>query len=280
MRSISIYLCDTIYFTASLPFQRRECCSNPDLSVLIAGDIEGLSFHFIDEWIKSKTELPFEHVMKRHSNGFGHIHFATKADASAFYDVMKGFIDIADAPDGRTNVRICPAKDRMGRLSNYETPRQPKRPRVEEPETETEAEPKYETEIEAETKTKTRTKIKMETETKAKAKPVADTASNVQYDYDLREEAGSYIISVHTPGISQKAQLDVEVEEDQTIYIIAENSNVKEGYIVQGLPRRFEVKVTLPNKILVGEPVKIAIENGETTLKLKYQEKKIKMIIS
>ncbi|CAG8839307.1 25350_t:CDS:2, partial [Racocetra persica] len=67
-----------------------ECCGNPELSVMISGDIANKTYAEIEDWIKSQTDLPFIHVYKRHDLEFGHIHFASHEDACNFlHDMSK-----------------------------------------------------------------------------------------------------------------------------------------------------------------------------------------------
>ncbi|CAG8552071.1 1715_t:CDS:2, partial [Paraglomus occultum] len=99
---------------------RRECCVRSDLSVLIAGDIEGVSHKDIMTQISGKTSIPIVYVMKRLKNNFGHIHFHTGDDVELFCATVNEKYAVFPNGHGRRNIKCSRA---TGRPKNPQPPR-------------------------------------------------------------------------------------------------------------------------------------------------------------
>ncbi|RHZ85944.1 hypothetical protein Glove_58g117 [Diversispora epigaea] len=66
-------------------YNKRICCGKPELSVLIVRTIENLEHEDLELLLRKVTSLPFEHILKKQKNTWGHVHFG----ASNFYSEMK-----------------------------------------------------------------------------------------------------------------------------------------------------------------------------------------------
>ncbi|RUS25681.1 hypothetical protein BC938DRAFT_471796 [Jimgerdemannia flammicorona] len=65
-------------------------CGIAERSVFIAGDIEGVTYKDLDEWLRNICTFEFIHILKNQSNGYGHVHFKSEELASQFYYAMSG----------------------------------------------------------------------------------------------------------------------------------------------------------------------------------------------
>ncbi|RUP50012.1 hypothetical protein BC936DRAFT_140711 [Jimgerdemannia flammicorona] len=65
-------------------------CGIAERSVFIAGDIEGVTYKDLDEWLRNICTFEFIHILKNQSDGYGHVHFKSEELASQFYYAMSG----------------------------------------------------------------------------------------------------------------------------------------------------------------------------------------------
>ncbi|CAG8637942.1 16789_t:CDS:2 [Acaulospora morrowiae] len=68
---------------------KRACCGEPELSVMIGGDINGLDYEEVSERIKNATTFNFVHVVKKKDKGFGFVHFESRKQAAIFFHDVK-----------------------------------------------------------------------------------------------------------------------------------------------------------------------------------------------
>ncbi|KAF0441144.1 hypothetical protein F8M41_003925 [Gigaspora margarita] len=112
--------------------------------------------------------------------------------------------------------------------------------------------------------------------------------------YDINSEQGyapfaiyndiqnGYInIIVFTPSITSKKDLEIIHSGDHEITIMARLQTIGVlGFVfINNLPNRFEVKVTLPNRIDEDCKAKVTINNGVTLISLKSKNSKRRIMI-
>ncbi|CAG8676218.1 424_t:CDS:2, partial [Ambispora gerdemannii] len=69
------------------------CCRNPELSVMLYGNINMLEEQDLEIWLRQTLKLPFEHIFKKKQCvGYAHIHFFKHEDTSDFFYVYKDII--------------------------------------------------------------------------------------------------------------------------------------------------------------------------------------------
>jgi len=240
--------------------------------VKISGDVVGLSYEDLGKWLETLS-TSFEHVMKRRGNGYAYVHFTTMADAALFLK-SKGNGPISLC--GRQNIRISTAVDRretlpedtshnteMDRINQNQIETVEENPdRIAQSESKQELLPEddsYNTKKESKSKT---TKFKQNVE--------------IISHYSLRENDRTYVLVLLTPGIKESQQVKMEVwGDDRTISIIAEHSEHNEeelDYLIYNIPRRFELTMTLPKRIIGSNTAGITIKNGVATVRMRIQE--------
>uniref|UniRef100_A0A1D1Z0J9 17. class II heat shock protein n=2 Tax=Anthurium amnicola TaxID=1678845 RepID=A0A1D1Z0J9_9ARAE len=70
------------------PSYNSSCCGWPRRSVLMAGEIAGVTAKQLDMWLSTVTPVRFVHIIKRTEKSYGHIHFGSHTLASEFYNAM------------------------------------------------------------------------------------------------------------------------------------------------------------------------------------------------
>ncbi|KAF0384499.1 snrna-activating protein complex subunit 4-like [Gigaspora margarita] len=86
--------------------KRCDGCGRPEYAVMCSGPIQGLADSELEKWLKSETNIPFAHFVKKVHEGFAFIHFNSHFDASAFFQTYKGVMDCFIEKKGKFEVRI------------------------------------------------------------------------------------------------------------------------------------------------------------------------------
>ncbi|CAG8521783.1 13423_t:CDS:2 [Ambispora leptoticha] len=229
------------------PYKKRICCGKPELSVLVAGTIEGLRHEELESWLQEATPLRFEHIWKKQANGWGHVHFSTHYDASRFFNEMKdktftGPYDHIIRFSGATYFKSKKTVDYI--IGSKTHPLSPPS-----------------TVFPSDTSSAS---LSLQTD-KDKSKPVKQSSLNKsQYAlYDNNEGLVLVNILYHLILL----QIDI-ADDDQTITITAENLVIEENgtEIVNNLSTRFEVNIDLPRMVHADHPVNVNIEHGIITV--------------
>jgi len=207
--------------------------------------MEGIKHEELEHWLQGITSIDFEHVSKKRMNGWGHVHFATRADALRLFNEMEG--RVIKGPSNYGSIIFSAATSFRAKAAiNYNIYR-----RVhEKPE---------------------------------KTEPGATNISTHRQGYALYEENGFYFVKIHTPGVQKREQVNIDVgEDDQTVTITAEvNDENCEDFtkIKNDLLTNFKVDIMLPRKINTDHLVSINITHGIIIAKFKIQGNKRKIQI-
>ncbi|RIA83437.1 hypothetical protein C1645_462715 [Glomus cerebriforme] len=98
-------------FISFAPRVKNICCSNPQQSVLIGGDLENVYAEAIEKWLKVNSPVKFIHVVKAFNDGYGFVHFFSDQDAGCFFHAMQN--KTFNGPEGR-RIHFMPSKNFNG----------------------------------------------------------------------------------------------------------------------------------------------------------------------
>ncbi|CAG8646587.1 10848_t:CDS:2 [Paraglomus brasilianum] len=104
------------------PLYNNSCCGQLQCSVLVAGEIAGVTAKQLDTWLSTVTPVRFIHIIKKTEKSYGHIHFGSHALASEFYNAMNQ----TTFKFGCRNVRFSATKKFSGKLIIYQNEELPK----------------------------------------------------------------------------------------------------------------------------------------------------------
>ncbi|CAG8658805.1 6975_t:CDS:2 [Funneliformis caledonium] len=212
------------------PKYTSTCCGHEEKSVMFIGCIKQIKPEGLEKWLREVTPV-----------AYGHLHFNSYQESSAFYNLMKDVVK--DGPYGEIRFiasQYFSTKIQVVYMKNTFTSSEGRKRKL----------------IEIENNENNRQPLNL--------------------PYDLYETEQEFIIVIDTPSVKNKGEISISVRKDHIINI---KGNISRDTIPgkqlesqNPLPfGKFDVKVNLPTNIDSEESTDVIVEAGVTTIMIKKE---------